>query len=55
MRLVDLETDNEFLWERNKFLNRQCHMQEMYQKYEETGSIPDVEQVTTLVTETLTA
>jgi len=35
----DLDTGNEFLWDKNKFLNRQVHMQLMYQNFEEGASI----------------
>lgn len=41
----DLLNDNEYLWERNKFLNRQSHMQEMYRELEETGQIPTLAKV----------
>ena len=44
----DLESDNEYLWDKKRFLNRQVHMQEMYQEYEEKGQIPVVDNVGTI-------
>ena len=41
----DHENGNEYLWTRNKFLNRQVHMQELYQQFDETGEIPTVSTV----------
>ena len=33
VKMRDLKNKNEFLWERNKFINRKYLMQEMYQNY----------------------
>ena len=41
----DLTNDNEYLWERNKFLNRQSYMQELYRQFEETGELAQVDKV----------
>ncbi|KAI0215595.1 hypothetical protein LSAT2_032357 [Lamellibrachia satsuma] len=38
VKVQDLDTGNEFLWNKNRFLNRQVHMQQMYQSFEEGGS-----------------
>ncbi|ELT96154.1 hypothetical protein CAPTEDRAFT_129452, partial [Capitella teleta] len=35
-------TGNEYHWTKAKFLNRQVHMQEMFQKFDETNIVPDV-------------
>ena len=43
--MIDHENGNEYVWDRNRFLNRQVHMQELYQKYSETGEVPDLPQV----------
>ena len=45
MKVQDLDTENEFLWNKNKFLNRQVHMQQMYQRFEEGGSPEPVDKV----------
>ena len=45
VRMYDLENQNEYLWNRNKFLIRQSHMQEMYNQFEETGIYQNVEKV----------
>ena len=33
MKMRNLGNDSEFMWERNKFINRKFLMQEMYQNY----------------------
>ena len=38
-------SDNHWLWERNKFINRKFMMQEMYQNYVEGDANWDVPQV----------
>ena len=48
MKVQDLDTGNEFLWNKNRFLNRQVHMQQMYQSFEEGGSPEPVDKVTSL-------
>ena len=45
VKVVDQMNENEYLWSKNRFLNRQVHMQEMYQQFEETDQVPDVPQV----------
>ena len=45
VKVKDLENNNEYLWDRNTFLNRQCLMQEMYQKFEEDGYLEDIPKV----------
>ncbi len=35
----DLSNGNLYLWERNKFLQRQSIMNDVYQSYEETGAV----------------
>lgn len=42
--MKDLLTDNEWIWEKNKFVNRKYLMQEMYQNFVE-GDEWDVAQV----------
>ena len=42
--------DNEFLWDRNKFLNRKYLMQEMYQNFVDGDKDWDLEQVGKLLT-----
>ena len=44
VKLKDLTTGNEFMWDRNQFINRKYLMQEMYQNFMEGESI-DVPQV----------
>ena len=44
IKVDDLMNGNEFLWTKGKFLVRQSHMQEMYERFETTGSA-DVETV----------
>ena len=41
-------SDNHWLWERNKFINRKFMMQEMYQNYVEGDANWDVPQVCVL-------
>jgi hypothetical protein len=43
--MLDERSGNEFQWTKAKFLNRQVHMQEMYQKFDETNEIPDIPKV----------
>ena len=38
----DKETNNFYVWSRNKFLNRQVHMSELYQTFESSGHLPRV-------------
>ena len=45
MKVTDQENGNEYLWERNKFLNRQVLMQELYQVYEEAQGDVNVDKV----------
>lgn len=45
VRVTDENTGNEYLWNKTKFLVRYSYMQEMYQKYEELGRVPEVSQV----------
>ena len=33
MKMTDLETDHEFNWTREKFINRKFVMQEMFENY----------------------
>ena len=33
--MIDLETDHEWIWERQHFLNRKFVMQEMFSKYQD--------------------
>ena len=33
MKMKNLANDNEWLWDKNKFINRKYIMQEMYQNY----------------------
>ena len=35
MRVLDLVTDLEWVWSREKFLNRKCVMEEMFAKFED--------------------
>ena len=41
----NIDNDNEFLWNRNKFLNRKYLMQEMYQNYVDGDKDWDKEKV----------
>ena len=45
--MKNLNNDNEFVWERNKFLNRKYLMEEMYQNYQSGDKDWDVEKVWT--------
>jgi hypothetical protein len=45
VRLTDEEAASEYLWTKRQFLNRQSYVQEMYQRFEETGAVPQIEQV----------
>ncbi|CAH1783605.1 unnamed protein product [Owenia fusiformis] len=41
VRVTDLETSNEYTWDRAKFLNKQCGMQELYEEFENSeDSLP---------------
>jgi kinesin family protein 1 len=42
IRVQDLQSENEFLWVKDKFLNRYGYMQEMYHDFETNGVVPDV-------------
>ena len=44
--VYDKLTDNQYLWTKAKFLNRQSYMQDMYGTFEHTGSVPIIPQVT---------
>ena len=44
----NLDNNNEFLWDRNKFLNRKYLMQEMYQNFVDGDKDWDREKVSTL-------
>ena len=44
--MKNVDNENEFLWTRNKFLNRKYLMQEMYQNYTNGDKDWDVEKVT---------
>ena len=43
--VYDKVTDNEYLWTKAKFLNRQSYMQDMYGTFEHTGSVHNIPQV----------
>ena len=43
--MKNVDNENEFLWTRNKFLNRKYLMQEMYQNYTNGDKDWDVEKV----------
>lgn len=45
MKIRNLESSNEWLWDRNKFINRKFLMQEMYQNYVEGADDWDVPRV----------
>lgn len=45
MKIRNLESGNEWLWDRNKFINRKFLMQEMYQNYVEGADDWDVPRV----------
>ena len=45
IKVFDQENGHEYLWDKNKFLNRQVHMQEAYQIFDQTGKVPNVEKV----------
>ena len=45
VKVLDLDNYNEYLWDKNRFLNRQVHMQEMYSNFEESGHVPVVDKV----------
>jgi len=47
----DQTNKNEYLWSKNKFLNRQIHMQQMYQTFAEMGEMPKVAKVRLLSAE----
>ena len=44
VKLKELTTGNEFLWDRNQFINRKYLMAEMYQRFLEgdTADVPKV-------------
>ena len=43
--MKDLTNDNEWLWNKNKFINRKFIMQEMYQNFVDGDTDWDVEKV----------
>ena len=45
MKMKDLTNDNEWLWNKNKFINRKFIMQEMYQNFVDGDTDWDVEKV----------
>ena len=45
VKLTDECSGNEFDWNKARFLNRQVHMQEMFQEFDETGKVPVVSPV----------
>lgn len=45
VKMRNLENGNEWLWDRNKFINRKFLMQEMYQNYVEGADDWDVPKV----------
>ena len=49
VKVKDLDTGNVFLWDKNKFLIRQVHMQQTYQNFEEGGSPEPDDKVTYIV------
>ncbi|KAK2143188.1 hypothetical protein LSH36_870g00010 [Paralvinella palmiformis] len=42
VKMVDLETDHEWVWTREKFLNRKYIMQELFQKFEDGEDISNI-------------
>lgn len=47
MEVRDLSNGNTYLWERNRFLERQSLMNDVYETYEETGAVPSTTKVST--------
>lgn len=45
VKVTDEESGNEYLWKKDKFLNRQILMQELYQKFEDNDGRVAVAQV----------
>ena len=45
VKMKDLTNDNEWLWNKNKFINRKFIMQEMYQNFVDGDTDWDVEKV----------
>jgi len=46
--MVDLETDHEWVWTREKFLNRKYIMQELFQKFEDGEDISNIPPVSSI-------
>ena len=45
IKMVDLETDHEWVWSKEKFLNRKFIMQELFQQFEDGEDISNISAV----------
>lgn len=49
IKMIDTSNGNEFPWDKNKFIIRYGHMQDMYQEFEASGTVPKLNQVKMLL------